>query len=146
MQMVIYGPTGTGRSLANGFPYLMAGKSGTAERFSRTSDAYNTNKSNAYLASRHRAWFVAYAPANEPEIAVVAMLESGAWGAQDAGPIVRKILDAWLASHGGVIPGGAPAPVAVLPPPSPVVPEDTSSPDDSGDNLPAAAATVGGNP
>lgn len=146
MQMVIYGPTGTGRSLANGFPYLMAGKSGTAERFSRTSDAYNTNKSNAYLASRHRAWFVAYAPANEPEIAVVAMLESGAWGAQDAGPIVRKILDAWLASHGGVIPGGAPAPAAVLPPPSPVMPEDTSSPDDSGDNLPAAAATVGGNP
>ena len=147
MQMVIYGATGTGRSLANGFPYLMAGKSGTAERFSRTSDAYNNNKSNAYLASRHRAWFVAYAPANEPEIAVVAMLESGAWGAQDAGPIVRKILDAWLASHGGVIPGGAPAPAAaVLPPPSPVVPQDTGSPDDNGDNLPAAAATVGGNP
>ena len=146
MQLVIYGPTGTGRSLANGFPYLMAGKSGTAERFSRTSDAYNTNKSNAYLASRHRAWFVAYAPANAPQIAVVSMLESGAWGAQDAGPIVRRVLDAWLASRGGVIPGGDPAPAAVLPPPSPVVPEDTSSPDDGGDNLPAAAATVGGNP
>ncbi len=146
MQMVIYGPTGTGRSLANGFPYLMAGKSGTAERFSRTSDAYNNNKNNAYLASRHRAWFVAYAPANAPQIAVVSMLESGAWGAQDAGPIVRKILDAWLASHGGVIPGGDPAPAAVLPPPSPVVPEDISNPDDAGDNLPVAPATVGGNP
>lgn len=146
MQMVIYGPTGTGRSLANGFPYLMAGKSGTAERFSRTSDAYNNNKSNAYLASRHRAWFVAYAPANEPEIVVVAMLESGAWGAQDAGPIVRKILDAWLASHGGVIPGGAPAPAVALPPPSPVVPEAIDGSDDGSDNLPDAAATAGGNP
>ncbi|HTH68022.1 MAG TPA: penicillin-binding protein 2 [Rhodanobacter sp.] len=105
MQMVIYGDKGTGRKLGIGFPYLMAGKSGTAERYSRTSDAYNNNRNTAYLASRHRAWFVAYAPADNPQIAVAALLESGAWGAEAAGPIVRKILDAWLASHGGVIPG-----------------------------------------
>ncbi|MEO7073003.1 MAG: penicillin-binding protein 2, partial [Rhodanobacter sp.] len=45
MQMVIYGSRGTGRSakLGVGFPYLIAGKSGTAERFSRKSDAYDTN-------------------------------------------------------------------------------------------------------
>jgi penicillin-binding protein 2 len=29
------------------------------------------------------------------------MLEAGAWGAQDAGPIVRRILDAWLVGQGG---------------------------------------------
>jgi penicillin-binding protein 2 len=78
MELVIYGDRGTGRKLAAGFPYLLAGKSGTAERFSRKSDAYDTNRNTAYLASRHRAWFVAYAPADNPQIAVAAILESGA--------------------------------------------------------------------
>ncbi len=105
MQMVIYGNRGTGRQLGIGFPYLIAGKSGTAERFSRTSDAYNTNRNAAYLATRHRAWFVAYAPADNPQIAIAVLLESGAWGASDAGPIVRKMLDTWLATHGGVLEG-----------------------------------------
>jgi len=113
MEAVISG--GTGKGLDKGFPYPIAGKSGTAERFSRTSAAYDTNKNNAYLASRHRAWFEAYTPADDPKIAAVAMLEAGAWGAQDAGPIVRRILDAWLVGQGGApnrpLPTGAsPAP------------------------------------
>jgi penicillin-binding protein 2 len=114
MQMVIYGAKGTGRTLAAGFPYLMAGKSGTAERFSRTTNAYDTNRNTAYLASRHRAWFVAYAPADNPQIAVAVLLESGAWGASASGPIVRKILDVWLAEQGGVLAGATrlPAPTA----------------------------------
>jgi penicillin-binding protein 2 len=97
---------GTGRGLNDGFPYAIAGKSGTAERYSRTSDAYDTNRSTAYLATRHRAWFIAYAPADHPQIAVAVVLEQGAWGASAAGPIVRKILDAWLATHHGVLPAG----------------------------------------
>ncbi|MEO5812019.1 MAG: penicillin-binding protein 2 [Rhodanobacter sp.] len=125
MQMVIYGSRGTGRKLGVGFPYLMAGKSGTAERFSRTSDAYNNNRSTAYLATRHRAWFVAYAPADNPQIAVAVLLESGAWGASSAGPIVRQMLDTWLATHDGVLPGAqrlattplAPVPATAAPPP-----------------------------
>ncbi|GAA0252185.1 penicillin-binding protein 2 [Rhodanobacter caeni] len=112
MQMVIYGAKGTGRSLAAGFPYLLAGKSGTAERFSRTTNAYDTNRSTAYLASRHRAWFVAYAPADNPQIAVAVLLESGAWGASAAGPIARRILDVWLAGHGGVLPGATRLPAS----------------------------------
>jgi penicillin-binding protein 2 len=114
MQMVIYGSKGTGRTLSAGFPYLMAGKSGTAERFSRTTNAYDTNRNTAYLASRHRAWFVAYAPADNPQIAVAVLLESGAWGASASGPIVRKILDVWLAEQGGVLAGATrlPAPAA----------------------------------
>ena len=111
--------SGTGKGLNDGFPYAIAGKSGTAERFSRTSDAYDNNKNTAYLASRHRAWFMAYAPAEDPQIATAVVLEAGAWGGKDAGPIVRKIFDAWLAEHDGVIPGsprlpmpGAPADAA----------------------------------
>jgi penicillin-binding protein 2 len=96
---VVYNPRGTAFAAGIGkdFPYLIAGKTGTAERFSRTSDAYNTNKNLDYLASRHRAWFMCYTPAEHPQIAIAVLLEHGAWGGSAAAPIARKMLDQWLA-------------------------------------------------
>ena len=94
---VIYDKRGTAYGLGAGFPYLIAGKTGTAERYSRTSNAYNTNKNLAYLAKRHRAWFICYAPANHPRIAIAVALEHGAWGGSAAAPIARKMLNQWLA-------------------------------------------------
>jgi penicillin-binding protein 2 len=94
---VVYSPKGTAHGLGDGFPYLIAGKTGTAERYSRTSDAYDTNRNHAYLAERHRAWFICYAPADHPQIAIAVVLEHGAWGGSAAAPIARKILDQWLA-------------------------------------------------
>lgn len=95
---VVYDPQGTAYAagIGKGFPYLIAGKTGTAERYSRTSEAYNTNKNLAYLAARHRAWFIAYAPADHPQIAIAVVLEHGAWGGSAAAPIARKMLDQWL--------------------------------------------------
>ena len=87
--------TGTGK----GFPYVIAGKTGTAERFSRKGDEYITTKDKAFLAARHRAWFICFTPAESPRIAVAVVLEAGAWGGTDAAPIARKILDAWLATQ-----------------------------------------------
>jgi penicillin-binding protein 2 len=128
MQMVVNDPRGTGYGLGKGFPYTVAGKSGTAERYSRTTDAYNTNKSTAYLASRHRAWFEMFAPAEHPRIAVAVVLESGAWGAADAGPIARKILDAWLSTQKD-------------PPPDTPLPESrTKAPPPPPSTAPASAA------
>ncbi|TAN04459.1 MAG: penicillin-binding protein 2 [Rhodanobacteraceae bacterium] len=96
---VVYNPLGTAYAagIGKGFPYLIAGKTGTAERYSRTTNAYNTDKNLAYLASRHRAWFICYTPANHPQIAVAVALEHGAWGGSAAAPIARKMLDQWLA-------------------------------------------------
>ncbi|WP_158881399.1 penicillin-binding protein 2 [Rhodanobacter sp. L36] len=111
MRAVITG--GTGKGLNDGFPYAIAGKSGTAERFSRTTEAYDLNKSSAHLAARHRAWFMAYTPTDHPQIAAAVALEAGAWGGKDAGPIVRKIFDAWLAAHGGDIPGSERLPMTI---------------------------------
>lgn len=133
MEAVITG--GTGKSQFIGFPLVVAGKSGTAERFSRTSSAYDTNKNNAYLASRHRAWFEAFAPADDPKIAVVAMLEAGAWGAQDSGPIVRRIMEAWLVGQGES--PGTPAPAQSGPAPAGSAPVE---------DVPAQAATVEATP
>ncbi len=119
MQAVI--ADGTGKGMGVGFPYPIAGKTGTAERYSRTTDAYNTNKSDAYLASRHRAWFEAYTPADDPQIAVAVVLEAAAWG-KDAGPIVRKILDAWIATKGAAAPKDIPLPSAPAPAAAPLAP------------------------
>jgi penicillin-binding protein 2 len=132
MQLVIYGTdpfsTGIGMKLGDGFPYRIAGKSGTAERFSRTSDAYNENKNTAYLAARHRAWFEAFTPAEDPRIAVSVVLEAGAWGAKDAGPIARKILDAWLIAQGGAVPADHPLPETDS---APAAAASTTTPEDT---------------
>ena len=139
MRAVITG--GTGKGLNDGFPYLIAGKSGTAERFSRTSEAYNTNRNTAYLATRHRAWFEAYTPADDPQIAAAVVLEAGAWGAQDAGPIVRKIFDAWV-----VFAKGGPPPVDVPLPRPPATPGNQAVPDEAVpvEDVPADASSSGG--
>ncbi len=136
MRAVITGGTGSKGGIFLGFPYLIAGKSGTAERFSRTSDAYDTNKSSAHLAARHRAWFEAYTPANDPKIAAVAMLEAGAWGAADSGPIVRKIFDAWLITQGKSVPSETSLPEQSLPAPD-------SSVDPDMEDLPVESSSSG---
>ncbi len=141
MEQVIYGARGTGRKLGVGFPYLMAGKSGTAERFSRTTNAYETNRSKAYLATRHRAWFVAYAPADNPQIAVAAILESGSWGAEAAGPIVRAILDTWLAGQGGSLPGSR-----RLTPDTPEATPPAANVDDAPEDAPLLPVPAGATP
>ena len=44
------------------------------------------------------AWFAAFAPTDDPEIVLTVFLEGGGGGAQDAGPIARKIMD-WYFSR-----------------------------------------------
>ena len=62
---------------------------------------------------RLSALFVGYAPADNPTIAVAVMVEHGGFGASTAGPIARKIFDAWLL---GTMPEGVPMPTGPLDP------------------------------
>ncbi len=96
MIAVVYGDKGTARGLGDGFPYVIAGKTGTAERYSRTSNAYQDRSNLSALAKRHRALFEAFTPAEHPRIAVVVVVDQGAWGGSVAAPIARSILEAWL--------------------------------------------------
>jgi penicillin-binding protein 2 len=48
------------------------------------------------LHLRHQAWFIGYAPAADPRIAVAVMVEHGGYGGSTAAPIARKLFDAWL--------------------------------------------------
>jgi len=92
--MIAVVTSGTAHGLNNGFPYVIAGKTGTAERFSRTDETW-TSISDSPI-ERHQVLFEAFTPADDPRIAVIVALEAGRSGAHDAAPIARKIFDAWL--------------------------------------------------
>jgi penicillin-binding protein 2 len=86
--------SGTARGIDAGFPYPIAGKTGTAERYSRTGTEWTSI--SASPIERHQVLFEAFTPADDARIAVIVALEAGRSGAHDAAPIARKILDAWL--------------------------------------------------
>ncbi len=84
---------GTANGLGDGFPYVVAGKTGTAERYSRTDKKWQNIMQVS--VNRHQVLFEAFTPAEKPRIAVVVALQEGHTGAYDAAPIAREILDAW---------------------------------------------------
>lgn len=84
---------GTASKVSIGSPYVMAGKTGTAQRYSRTGNVSNAPTDAKNL---HKALFIAFAPAQEPVIALALVLEFGSSGSGDAAPVARKITDAWL--------------------------------------------------
>lgn len=86
--------SGTARGIDRGFPYTIAGKTGTAERYSRTDETWTSISTSPI--ERHQVLFVAFTPAEDPRIAVIVALEAGRSGGRDAAPIVRRMLDAWL--------------------------------------------------
>jgi penicillin-binding protein 2 len=95
MEGTMTDPGGTGRSMAVGAPYLMAGKTGTAQKISRKgSQSFDPHNLPYHL--RHQALFVGYAPADNPTIAIAVSVEHGGFGGTAAAPIARKVFDAWL--------------------------------------------------
>lgn len=69
---------------------IYAGKTGTAEAKERRSGS-DDKRFKQWLLQDH-AWFVGYAPADDPEIVVVALLEHGGSGGREASPIVQRII------------------------------------------------------
>jgi penicillin-binding protein 2 len=89
---------GTGRSLVKNADYKMAGKSGTAQVISIAANV----KYNAELLRERQwdhAWFVGFAPLDDPQIAVAVIVENGGHGGSDAGPVVRYVFDAYLKGY-----------------------------------------------
>jgi penicillin-binding protein 2 len=61
---------------------------------------------------RHQAWFIAFAPADNPKIALAVIVENGGFGAQAAAPIARKVFDYFLL---GKLPKDTPEPFPARP-------------------------------
>ncbi|MDN5862162.1 MAG: penicillin-binding protein 2 [Salinisphaera sp.] len=97
MEKVIHSPRGTAhRYVSGGLPYRMAGKSGTAQVHSLAQDQAAPDREDVARRRRDHALFIAFAPADDPRIAVAVVVEHGGGGSSTAGPIARQVTDAWL--------------------------------------------------
>jgi penicillin-binding protein 2 len=79
LEAVVMGDNGTGKR-ARVEPFRVGGKTGTAQ--------------NPH--GQDHAWFVGYAPAEDPEIVVVAFLEAGGHGGVAAAPLAQKVMEVYL--------------------------------------------------
>jgi penicillin-binding protein 2 len=86
---------GTAVYASLGAPYQIAGKTGTAQVVAmKQGEKYDVKKVDERL--RDHAWFIAYAPADKPKIAMAVLVENGGHGGGTAAPIARKVLDYYL--------------------------------------------------
>ncbi len=100
--MVGVNKEGTGARAFAGAPYEAAGKTGTAQVFSLKGAQYKEGATKKEL--RDHALFIAFAPAENPKIALAVLVENGGFGAQSAAPIARMVIDYYLL---GKLPAGA---------------------------------------
>jgi penicillin-binding protein 2 len=103
--------------------YTIAGKTGTAQVFSvGQNEKYNEKTVQERL--RDHSWFIAFAPAEAPRVAVAVLVENGGFGSTGAAPIARKVMDTYLLDASGKLKQPLPAGIAPLMPRS--SPADTS--------------------
>lgn len=86
---------GTARSIFAGAPYTSAGKTGTAQAVSiGQKERYDAKKLAEH--QRDHSLYMAYAPAENPEVAVAVIVENAGFGAAAAAPMARRVFDYWL--------------------------------------------------
>lgn len=95
---VIEDPAGTARVALSGTPYRVAAKTGTAQVISLAqSEEYDPELLDESL--RDHGLFIAFAPADNPTIAVCVVVENGGSGSGLPARAARKVLDAYLAAE-----------------------------------------------
>lgn len=85
---------GTAATVARGAKYTFGGKTGTAQVYNLKGGKYNASAIHEKL--RDHSWFIAFAPAENPTIALAVIVENGGFGATAAAPLARKAMDWWL--------------------------------------------------
>ncbi|MGD9823722.1 penicillin-binding protein 2 [Desulfobacter sp.] len=91
---VVHGNRGTARQIR--LPGVeIAGKTGTAQVFSRKAGEKFDNKKLKRTLQDH-AWFVCYAPSQDPKIAIAVIIEHGEHGSSAAAPVAKELIHAYL--------------------------------------------------
>lgn len=97
MRDVVYSPRGTAKGISNGLNYEIAGKTGTAQVISISAEEeYDSSKIDK--SQWDHALFVAFAPMDDPQIAVGLIVENGEHGSSAAAPIARLVIDEYMKS------------------------------------------------
>ncbi|NLO79398.1 MAG: penicillin-binding protein 2 [Xanthomonadaceae bacterium] len=96
MRRVAHSTTGTARAVGRNLDYQMASKSGTAQVFSLSQDDRDYAASELARELRDHALFIAFAPVDDPAIAVAVVVEHGNSGSSVAAPIAAQVIDAYL--------------------------------------------------
>ena len=104
---VVHGEGGTARGIGWNAPYKIAGKTGTAQiKGIGQAESYSESRTAEHL--RDHALFIAFAPVDDPKIAIAVIVENGGHGGAVAAPIARKIMDQYLIGN-ATIPVSVPA-------------------------------------
>lgn len=145
-QIVMEGMVGTLRygtaayTAGKNMTYTIAGKTGTAQVFTVGQNEKLDNQKTVSERLRDHSWFIAFAPAEAPRIAIAVLVENGGFGSAAAAPIARKVMDTFLLDANGQLkqplpPDAAPfstratsAPPKSAPPPNTAL-EDSGSAD-----------------
>jgi len=95
---VVHGQRGTASHLSRSITYRMAGKTGTAQVIGiKQNEKYDAKL--VALRNRDHALFIAFAPVEDPQIAVAVIIENGEHGSSAAAPVAKALIDAYLAKH-----------------------------------------------
>ena len=101
---VVHGPSGTARASGYGANVKFAGKTGTSQVFGIAQDEeFNEEEVADHL--KDHGLFIAFAPSENPQIALAIIVENGSSGSATAAPIARKIIDAFFLDGGTEIDG-----------------------------------------
>jgi penicillin-binding protein 2 len=96
MTDVVHSNKGTAYGIGWNAPYRIAGKTGTAQVASM-GEHYNEKRTPERL--RDHALFIAFAPVEDPKVAVAVIVENGGHGSAAAAPIARRIMDQVILGH-----------------------------------------------
>ncbi|HET8883294.1 MAG TPA: penicillin-binding protein 2 [Solimonas sp.] len=99
MESVAQEPGGTAWMVGHGAPYRIAAKTGSAQVAGLRQDEHPMRQEDMPLKLRDHALFIAFAPADDPKIAVAVIAEHGGHGASFAGPIARQLMDQYLLGY-----------------------------------------------
>ncbi len=99
MEAAVHAGSGTASRIGEGLAYRIAGKTGTAQVVRQTARVSPDDLESIPWERRDHALFAAFAPIDDPRIAVAVVVEHGGSGSRVAAPIARALIDYHL--HGG---------------------------------------------
>ena len=105
MRKVVHHPKGTAWAISQGLRYEMAGKTGTAQvRSLPQEEDESEDEEQVEKKFADHSLFIAFAPIDDPEIAIAVVVEHVGSGSGTAAPIARKLIDYYLIERLGMFP------------------------------------------